>query len=170
MATEMALVECVEGNPYSKAADPDIVMRCRGGDNGRGRHRRSLTKPLQNTPAARTLSILTENKISQLAIPVRPLAEAKHSPASQRRISGPEQNGQEDGEKSMGAEVGGESEIRVQRRRAHLLLQPGQVRGFISYKGEDLLSRPVTPFWQPMLVWFLELVLRKRDATQSGGR
>lgn len=36
-ATETALVECVLGNPYSRAADPDILILCRGGDKGRGR-------------------------------------------------------------------------------------------------------------------------------------
>lgn len=36
-ATETALVECVLGNPYSKAADPDIVILWSGGDKGRGR-------------------------------------------------------------------------------------------------------------------------------------
>lgn len=36
-ATETALVECVLGNPYSRAADPDILILWRGGDKGRGR-------------------------------------------------------------------------------------------------------------------------------------
>lgn len=36
-ATETALVECVLGNPYSRAADPDIVILWRGGERGRGR-------------------------------------------------------------------------------------------------------------------------------------
>lgn len=46
------MVECVEGNPYSKAADPDMVIRVSGGDSGLGRQTRSLTKPLQKTPKA----------------------------------------------------------------------------------------------------------------------
>ena len=53
IATETALVECEEGKPYSKAADPDMVILWRGGESGRGRHKRSLMKPLKNTPAAR---------------------------------------------------------------------------------------------------------------------
>lgn len=52
-ATETALVECVEGNPYSSAADPDMVIRWSGGERGRGRHNRSFKKPLQKTPDAR---------------------------------------------------------------------------------------------------------------------
>lgn len=42
--TETALAVCVDGNPYSSAADPDIVSRCSGGDKGRGKHKRSLMK------------------------------------------------------------------------------------------------------------------------------
>ena len=52
-ATEIALVECEEGKPYSSAADPDMVSLWRGGESGLGRHSRSLTKPLKNTPAAK---------------------------------------------------------------------------------------------------------------------
>ena len=58
MATETALVECVEGNPYSKAVDPDIVIRCRGGESGLGRHNKSLMNPLKKTPDAKTCTIL----------------------------------------------------------------------------------------------------------------
>lgn len=47
MATETALVVCVDGKPYSRAAEPDMVMRCRGGDSGRGRQTRSLAYPLR---------------------------------------------------------------------------------------------------------------------------
>ena len=40
-ATETELVEWVEGNPYSKATEGDIVNRWTGGENGLGRHKRS---------------------------------------------------------------------------------------------------------------------------------
>lgn len=40
-ATETEFVECVEGNPYSKATDGDIVNLCTGGDIGLGRHKKS---------------------------------------------------------------------------------------------------------------------------------
>lgn len=53
VATETALVECVDGKPYSNAADSDMLIRWRGGDNGRGRHSRSFTKPLKKTPEAK---------------------------------------------------------------------------------------------------------------------
>lgn len=68
-ATETALVEWVDGNPYSKAADPDIVMRCRGGDNGRGRHSMSLMYPLKKTPDARVCTILSRQQpVSQIPL------------------------------------------------------------------------------------------------------
>lgn len=51
-ATETAFVECVLGNPYSRAVNPDIVMRCRGGLRGLGRHRKSLIMPVTKTPGA----------------------------------------------------------------------------------------------------------------------
>jgi hypothetical protein len=59
MATETAFVECVEGKPYSSAAEPDIVMRWSGGDNGRGRHSKSLMNPLKKTPEANTCTNLS---------------------------------------------------------------------------------------------------------------
>lgn len=40
-ATEIELVECVEGNPYSKATEGDMVNLWTGGDSGRGRHKKS---------------------------------------------------------------------------------------------------------------------------------
>lgn len=60
-ATDTALVECVDGKPYSRAADPDMVILVSGGDSGRGKHNRSLTKPLKYTPAARIIAILVES-------------------------------------------------------------------------------------------------------------
>ena len=57
-ATDTALAECVEGNPYSRATECDIVIRFRGGDNGRGKHHMSLMKPLKKTPDANTCIIL----------------------------------------------------------------------------------------------------------------
>lgn len=40
-ATETEFVECVDGNPYSKATEGDMVNRCTGGDKGLGRHKKS---------------------------------------------------------------------------------------------------------------------------------
>jgi len=48
----------VEGNPYSRTAESDIVIRCRGGDSGRGRENMSLTNPVKNTPQERICTIL----------------------------------------------------------------------------------------------------------------
>jgi len=56
--TDTALVECVEGNPYSRAAECDIVIRFKGGESGRGRHHMSFKKPLKKTPDASTCTIL----------------------------------------------------------------------------------------------------------------
>jgi len=54
----MALVEWVDGNPYSRAADPDMVILWSGGDRGRGKQSMSLKKPLKKTPEARTWIML----------------------------------------------------------------------------------------------------------------
>lgn len=51
-ATDTAFAECVDGNPYSRAAEPDMVIRWRGGDRGRGRDIMSLMNPVKNTPEA----------------------------------------------------------------------------------------------------------------------
>lgn len=42
-ATEIELVECVEGNPYSKATEGDMVSLCTGGESGLGRHKKSYS-------------------------------------------------------------------------------------------------------------------------------
>lgn len=57
-ATETAFAECVDGKPYSNAAEPDMVILCKGGDNGRGREKKSLRKPVQKTPDASICTIL----------------------------------------------------------------------------------------------------------------
>jgi hypothetical protein len=43
----------VEGKPYSKAAEPDMVILWRGGDSGRGKEVMSFIKPVKKTPLAR---------------------------------------------------------------------------------------------------------------------
>jgi len=60
VATEAAFVECVDGKPYSRLAELDIVIRWSGGERGRGMHSRSLRKPLKKTPNARTWVILRD--------------------------------------------------------------------------------------------------------------
>lgn len=40
-ATEIEFVEWVDGNPYSKATEGDIVNLCTGGERGLGRHKKS---------------------------------------------------------------------------------------------------------------------------------
>jgi hypothetical protein len=52
-ATDTAFAEWVEGKPYSRAAEPDIVIRWSGGDNGRGNDSISFIKPVKKTPEAR---------------------------------------------------------------------------------------------------------------------
>lgn len=56
--TDTAFVECVEGKPYSSAAECDMVIRFKGGDNGLGRHTVSFKKPVKITPDARTCTNL----------------------------------------------------------------------------------------------------------------
>ena len=59
-ATETALALWVDGKPYSKAAYPVMVIRCRGGDKGRGSESMSFIKPVKKTPDARTWTSLKE--------------------------------------------------------------------------------------------------------------
>lgn len=110
MATETALVECVEGNPYSKAADPDIVIRCRGGESGRGRQSKSLRNPLKKTPEAKTCTSLRRKEVSDairlnLSGPfsLRRSPSEFDIPTTETGVPAPEENRQEDGEKGMGA-------------------------------------------------------------------
>lgn len=42
-ATEIEFVECVEGNPYSKATEGDMVNLWTGGERGLGRHKKSYS-------------------------------------------------------------------------------------------------------------------------------
>jgi len=51
-AADTALVECVDGKPYSSLADPDILIRCSGGESGLGKQTKSFTQPLKKTPRA----------------------------------------------------------------------------------------------------------------------
>ena len=45
-------MECVLGNPYSRAVRPDMFIRCKGGLKGLGRQRKSFIIPVKNTPGA----------------------------------------------------------------------------------------------------------------------
>lgn len=60
-------------------------------------------------------------------------------------MAAPEEEGQKDHKKGVGAEVGRERKVRIQRRRADFLLNPGEIGRFITDQGEDLLPRPVAP-------------------------
>jgi hypothetical protein len=62
-------------------------------------------------------------------------------------MAAPKQEGQKDHEKCVCAEVRGECKVRVQRRGADLLLQPGKVWRLISDQRDQLLSWPVAPEW-----------------------
>lgn len=85
-ATEMAFVECVEGKPYSNAAEADIVILEMGGESGRGRHNMSFKKPVTNTPDARICTILSWISLDSPLSPQRthplPMAVCPH----QKRI------------------------------------------------------------------------------------
>lgn len=60
-------------------------------------------------------------------------------------MAAPEEEGQEDHEKGMSAEVRRERKVRIQRRRANFFLHPGKIGRFISDQRKDLLPRPVAP-------------------------
>lgn len=57
----------------------------------------------------------------------------------------PEEEGQEDHEKCVRAEVGGKRKVGVQRWRPNFLLHPSKVWCLESDQREELLSKPVTP-------------------------
>ena len=67
-ATEAAFVECVDGNPYSRLAELERVIRWSGGESGRGIHRRSFKKPLKKTPDAKTCTILGSVSRAQMRV------------------------------------------------------------------------------------------------------
>jgi hypothetical protein len=58
------LVECVEGKPYSRATEPDMVIRCKGGERGRGSEHMSLMKPVKKTPEARMWTSLWKRRMT----------------------------------------------------------------------------------------------------------
>lgn len=58
----------------------------------------------------------------------------------------------------MGAEVGGDGEVAVERRRAQLALERSQIRRLPPNKRECLLSQIVSPFWQRSLICRLPYV------------
>lgn len=60
-------------------------------------------------------------------------------------MTAPEEEGQKDHEKRVGAEVGRKGKVRIQRRSTDFLLHPGKVWRFISDQREQFLSRPVAP-------------------------
>lgn len=86
IATDMAFVECVEGKPYSNAAEADMVILEMGGESGRGRHNISFKKPVRNTPDARICTILPSISFDSPLSPQRtnplPMAVCPH----QKRI------------------------------------------------------------------------------------
>lgn len=69
IATDTAFVEWVEGKPYSKAADSDMLIRCNGGDSGRGRHSKSFRNPLKKTPEAKMCTILSKCQTQKEILP-----------------------------------------------------------------------------------------------------
>ena len=75
-----------------------------------------------------------------------------HIPAPHAGRAAPEQEGQEDHEKGVGAEVGREREVGIESRRADFLLHPGEIGRFISNQWDEVLSRPVAPQGQSVRV------------------
>lgn len=60
-------------------------------------------------------------------------------------MTAPEEEGQEDHEERVGAEVGRKGKVRIHRRSPDFFLHPGKVWRFISDQRKEFLSRPVAP-------------------------
>lgn len=74
-------------------------------------------------------------------------------PATHTGRTTPEEEGQEDHEEGMCTKIGCECEIRVESRRAHFLLHPGQIWRLISDQWDELLSRPIPPEGQSVRIY-----------------
>lgn len=77
----------------------------------------------------------------------------QHIPATDAGRTAPEQERQEDHEKGVGAEIGREGKVGIERRGAHFLLHPSQVRSLISDQWDELLARPIPPEGQSVRVY-----------------
>lgn len=64
----------------------------------------------------------------------------------------------------MGAQVSGDGEVAVERRRAQRVLEPGEVWRLPSDQGQGPLSQGVAPFWQRAFVW------REAHGVSNSGR
>jgi hypothetical protein len=69
------------------------------------------------------------------------------------RITAPDKYGQPDHEESQRAKVGRDGEVAVERRRAHLALEVGQIGCLPAHEGQESLSKRVSPSWQRAFVW-----------------
>ncbi len=73
-------------------------------------------------------------------------------PFSKRCKPTPEHDGKPDHKKGMSAEVGSDGKVAIERRRAQLGLEPGQVRRLPANEGEGSLSQIVSPFRKSALI------------------
>lgn len=135
------MLECDEGKPYSRAADPDMVMRASGGDRGRGRHSMSLMKPVKKMPAASMWTILPESmRGGRLA--------RQYVRSANVGVAAPIQDGQEDHVEGVGAQVGGHGEVGVEGGRAQGVLHEGEVGRLPAHDGEQVVAHRMAPWWQ----------------------
>lgn len=63
-------------------------------------------------------------------------------------IAAPVEDGQEDHIEGVGAEIGGDGEVRVERGRAQLLLHQGEVGGFPAHDGKQQVADGMAPWRQ----------------------
>jgi hypothetical protein len=148
ITTDTALVECDDGKPYSRAADPDMLIRYSGGDNGRGKQTMSLRKPLQKMPAANICTML--ESVSTFPFAVRWSAEDLR--AGNLGVSTPEQNGQGYHVEGVRSQVRRRSEVGVEGRRAQFLLHEGQVGRLPPHDGDEALAQAEAPCGQSLSV------------------
>ena len=71
-----------------------------------------------------------------------------YTPPSKAREPAPKQNGQPDHKEGVCAEVGGDGEVTIERRRAHLVLKDGEIGCLPPHEGEKALSQGVSPWWK----------------------
>ncbi len=76
-----------------------------------------------------------------------------NAPSAKAYEAEPEEHGQADHEEGVGAEVGRDGEVAVERRRARLALEVGEVGRLPSYQRQQPLSQVVPPLGQRSLVW-----------------
>lgn len=91
-------------------------------------------------------------------------------PLSERCKAAPEHDGKPNHEKGMSAKVGGDGKVAIQRGRAQLGLQPGQVWRLPADQGQGSLSQIVSPFWKGTPIYQQTVSISSQQHLQSAPR